>query len=112
MGKFGAFVGGYAFKPLVKQYGIARVLNLCGLIAVLGLLLTSQFTPETKDIHFDTPSAAVVNECGDDSEPASRAYGLNEEDEEKTSLLNYDETRLTASAIKVDNETLRLNSFN
>jgi PHS family inorganic phosphate transporter-like MFS transporter len=47
-GKLGAIIGTYAFKYILSASGVAVVLNICGMIAVVGLFVTCLFTPETR----------------------------------------------------------------
>jgi PHS family inorganic phosphate transporter-like MFS transporter len=47
-GKLGAIIGTYAFKYILSASGVAVVLNICAMIAVVGLFVTCLFTPETR----------------------------------------------------------------
>ncbi|ELR23023.1 transporter, major facilitator superfamily superfamily protein [Acanthamoeba castellanii str. Neff] len=47
-GKLGAIIGTYAFKYILSASGVAVVLNICAMIAVVGLFVTTLFTPETR----------------------------------------------------------------
>jgi PHS family inorganic phosphate transporter-like MFS transporter len=47
-GKLGAIIGTYAFKYILSASGVAVVLNICAMIAVVGLFITCLFTPETR----------------------------------------------------------------
>jgi len=48
-GKLGALVGTAGFPTMVTAVGIPAVFYLCGVIAVLGFILTAIFIPEMKD---------------------------------------------------------------
>ena len=49
----GAIIGAFGFKYIYESAGLPVTLNMCGMVAIAGLLLTSQFTPETKDMVLD-----------------------------------------------------------